>query len=84
MKNLILVFLLMFTFGYFLADVTSHMIKSHSGRRNEIGRSYYSVLYKMKERLIYPIHNRDRIKSYSKGMNGVQVTQFRTGYKVKK
>jgi hypothetical protein len=84
MKKMILIFIIMFTVGYLVAEVTGRAINCKSIKREEIVRNYYPALYKIKERVIYPIHNRDRIKSYERGMNGVQVTQIRSGYKVKK
>jgi hypothetical protein len=85
MKRLMIIAAIMMMFGYLFADVTTHFInKSSTDEQNQIGRKYYPVLYKMKESIIYPIHNKNRIKSYEKGSNGTQVTQMRSGYKVKK
>jgi hypothetical protein len=83
MKSLITIAIIMLMVGYLFADVTTHLINKRKPK-NDIGRKYYPVLYKIKEHSIYPIHNKNRIKSYERGSNGTQVTQIRNGYKVKK
>jgi hypothetical protein len=85
MKRVIIVAIIMLIVGYLFADVSIHIINKRSpDRQNAIGRKYYPALYKMKEHIIYPMHNKSRVKSYGKGSNGTDVTQMRSGYKVKK
>jgi hypothetical protein len=74
----------MFAFGYFLADVATHMANINANKKTEVGRKYYPLLYKVKEKIIYPAHNKTIVKSRQKGIDGIQVTKIRSGYKVKK
>jgi hypothetical protein len=83
-KRLAVIVLLMLVVGYLSADVTVHLIKRNSNNEYGIGHKYYPALYRIKERTIYPIHNRERIKSYEKGTKGTETSQIRSGYKVKK